>query len=274
MTSLATAISIDSRGPAALYIMTDSRITWKDFPGAWDAGQKTFASHIAPHIFGFCGDASFPPSVARQVLERIDYKLLTDITDAYSVHIQIVKSINASLSVASSKFFDVFSFYHGARDGEGMGCKFRLWRTDYSRKLDRTTDTEIEIASEYSQLVRVDGTGRPYIQSVEGRWDATTAAKTSRAAMWAFCEALASGADPHSGGPPQLVGIWRVGGARRFGIIWNDQRYVAGLPVAKSEELRNINWFNERFERCDALTGKRIQSAQAQEKPPTNMGME
>lgn len=58
MTSLGVALAIDARGPSAMYIITDSRISWPN-GGHWDAGQKTFVSACSPDIFGFCGDAFF-----------------------------------------------------------------------------------------------------------------------------------------------------------------------------------------------------------------------
>src|SRR5690242_15885211 len=77
MTSIAIALAIDARGPSALYIISDSRLTfYGNSEKRWDAAQKTFASLRTPDIFGFCGDAIFPPAVLRQILEQINYGLI------------------------------------------------------------------------------------------------------------------------------------------------------------------------------------------------------
>jgi hypothetical protein len=267
MTSLAAAIAVDQRGPSALYIITDSRITWKGFAGQWDAGQKTYASQTSAHIFGFCGNASFPPSVIRQVIELMDIGLLTTNEDPAAIHSQVVELLEKTLRTASHQFFDGFSIFHGAREGELMSSKFRLWRTEYYQSTRKFYDGEIEMEKSRSCLVHIDGSGRSVVQNQSAMWDRSTAAGTSRAAMWAFCEALSSGTDRHTGGAPQMVGVWRKGPARRFGIVWNGKRYVAGIEVTPAEELRQIDWFNDLFERCDGISGGRLKGASSHEKP-------
>ncbi len=71
MTSLAAAVGVDSRGPASLYIITDSRITWTKPSERWDWGRKTFRSLSSPDIFGYCGDAYFVPIALGQILDLI-----------------------------------------------------------------------------------------------------------------------------------------------------------------------------------------------------------
>jgi hypothetical protein len=77
MTSLAVALAVDSRGPTAIYLITDSRLTWNATASQrWDGGQKTFASARTPDIFGFCGDAFFPPMILRQFLDQVNSSLI------------------------------------------------------------------------------------------------------------------------------------------------------------------------------------------------------
>jgi hypothetical protein len=71
MTSLAAAIACDSRGPSALYLITDSRITWVQPTERWDVGRKTFASLVSADVFGYCGDAYFMPIALGQVLSLV-----------------------------------------------------------------------------------------------------------------------------------------------------------------------------------------------------------
>jgi hypothetical protein len=78
---------------------------------------------------------------------------------------------------------------------------------------------------------------------------------------------LRSKSDPLSGGVPQLVGIHRQGSAKTFGIIYDDETYVLGLPVKNFAGLEAIEWFNSLFERCDPYTMQRLTNAQPQPRP-------
>ena len=53
-----------------------SKITWDSSSSLWDAGQKTFASARTADVFGFCGDAFFPPAILRQVTDQINAGLI------------------------------------------------------------------------------------------------------------------------------------------------------------------------------------------------------
>lgn len=268
MTSIAASLSIDTRGPSALYIITDSRITWETSSARWDAGQKTFASSVSPDIFGFCGEAFFPPAILRQILEQINSGLLFDTShtaaDRHALLVAALKGAIKRISGAPTKWFAIF---HGARDGELMPSTFRLWKTEYYASTDKCYDKELDLNETRSYLATIDGSGRNSIENRESVWMQSDAVGTSRAAIWSFCEALSSGADPRSGGPPQLVGIWRKGPARTFGFVWQDKRFFAGLEMTEGHRLNNVLWFNSLFERCDGETGARLANAQAHKKP-------
>jgi hypothetical protein len=268
MTSLAVSLSIDARGPCALYIITDSRITWQTAGKRWDSGQKAFASRKTPDIFGFCGNAYFPPVILNQMLEQINSGLLFAPDDsAAERHDRVKEVLGIAVQKQTAAPITPFTIYHGARDGELMSSRFRVWKTDYSAATDKWYDNEHNLDESKSYLARIDGSGRNAIESRGADWLKTDARDTSRSAVWSFCEALASGSDPFSGGAPQLVGIWRKGPAQNFGIIWQGQRYLAGLQVPQGNGVNNLQWFNELFERCDGDTGMRLKDAQPHLKP-------
>ena len=266
MTSLAASLSIDARGPSALYLITDSRITWENSLRKWDAGQKTFASRTTPDVFGFCGDAFFPPTILRQIMDQIELGLLGG-SDTDRRHAALVERFKESISKSFGAPMRAFSIFHGCRDGEGMKSRFRLWETIYSAAAKRWDDREHNLSSIRSCLVHIDGSGRNVIENRDRDWIGTKAEGTSRAAIWAFCDALASGNDPFSGGAPQLVGIWRKGPARSFGFVWEEKRYVGGQEVRHDVNWSAIDWFNNLFERCDGQTGTVLARAQRHGKP-------
>jgi hypothetical protein len=267
MTSLAVALSADSRGPAGLYIITDSRITWGSGDYRWDAGQKTFASTRTADVFGFCGDAHFPPAVLRQVIDQVNAGLLfTRGMSATERSAVVTAALESALKLRVAIETGPFAVYHGTRDHELMKSRFRLFHTKYS-KADGFTHGELNLSSIKSYLAHLDGSGKRVIETRRNDWLDTKAEGTTRAAIWAFCDALQSGRDPLSGGPPQLVGIWRNDPAQTFGFLWHEKRYFCGLEVSDTAALQAVKWFNHLFERSDARTGMRMEGAQRQRKP-------
>jgi hypothetical protein len=79
MTTLIAWISYGHSGLAtAVYLASDSRITWGSQNNRWDAGRKLFTASTSPHAFGYCGDVVFPSLVLAQVASAIDQKLVFD----------------------------------------------------------------------------------------------------------------------------------------------------------------------------------------------------
>lgn len=257
MTSLAAAIARDSRGPTSLYLLTDSRITWVESTERWDAGRKTFVSPGSADVFGYCGDAYFMPMALNQVMNLIACGVM-DLTAATAEerHTKVLAQLKNSLGRILTRHVLDMTLFHGAREGDGMQCSFRLWRSIYKPKLKLWHDEELAI-EDRSYLARVDGSGKPTVEKFEAKASAKPASGTSRAAINAFCESLDSAEDPFSGGPPQLVGLWRIGPARQFGFCWKGRFYIAGMEYPASSSREKIRWFNEFFEHCDPQTGQR-----------------
>ena len=274
MTSLAAKLSVDSRGASALYILTDSRITWTSSSAShWDAGQKALYSHVTADIFGFCGDAFFPPYALRQMVDVVNSGLLFSRYDAAKYrHDQAISIFRSAINNGQNLAIGNFSIVHGARDGEFMSSRFRIWIVRFDSLTGTWQEEELDLDTSHSHLSYVDGSGREVIKKYEKQWKGTSVEGTSRAAFWSFCDALFSEDDTRSGGPPQLVGIWREGVARQFGIIWRGKRYLAGVEVPSNSRFQEVQWFNQRFERMDGGKVKRLPGAQRQDKPASSMG--
>src|SRR5690349_5803581 len=76
-----------------------------------------------------------------------------------------------------------------------------------------------------SGVIAVLGSGSHNVQVPLDEWAASHSGGTSRAVFSAFCDSLRSGDDPFSGGPPQLVGLWRKSPPQTFEVIWQQRRY-------------------------------------------------
>lgn len=213
MTSLAVTLSVDPRGPCALYIISDSRITWDSSEYRWDAGRKTFASARTADVFGYCGEAFFPTAMLGQVLDQVNSGLLLpEGVGAAERHAIVIEAFKAGMALRKWVKLKAFAIFHGARDGEFTKSQFHLWESKYSMK-DGWLDKKMDLNASRSYLAHLDGSGKKVIEIRREVWVNTNAAGTSRAAIWAFCDSLRSGKDKYSGGAPQLVGIWRKGPA-------------------------------------------------------------
>jgi len=118
-----------------------------------------------------------------------------------------------------------------------------------------------------SGLINAYGTGEKSVNKWYSYWSKTKHKRTSRSVFSSFCDALHSGEDPRSGGAPQLVGLYRIGPAKPFGIIYNDERYLFGLPITVTSNLDSVEWRNTLFERCDWQTMEPLHNAQRHGKP-------
>lgn len=269
MTTLAAKVSVDARGASGLYILSDSRITWiSPHKAYWDAGQKVFCSRISADIFGFCGDALFPPCALRQVVDIVHSGVLfSEKDDAEYRHCQVFSVFRSIIKSGHHLPIGDFSIIHGARDGELMSSRFRLWIVCFHSKSATWKQEEIDFHTSHSHLCFIGGSGQKIVRKYEKQWNDTLAKNTSRAAFGSVCDALFSEEDENSMGPPQLVGLWRKGVAQQFGIIWCGKRYFSGVQVPDGSRFCNVHWFNQRFERMDGERIKLLPGAQRQPKP-------
>jgi hypothetical protein len=203
----------------------------------------------------------------RQIVDQVNLGLLVpgDL-GAVERHTAMTSVFQSALALVIKMQPAPFSIVHGTRENEGMTSRFRLFQTKFG-PADGWKDEELDLDASQSYLAHLDGSGQRIIETRRNDWLGTSAAGTSRAAIWTFCDALQSGKDTFSGGAPQLVGIWRKGPAQTFGFLWHGRRYFSGLEVSDTAQFSNVNWFNHFFERCDGSTRKRLSDAQRQRKP-------
>ena len=248
MTTLISWIGIDQRGPASLYLASDSRISWGSEHQRWDVGRKLFACRESADIFGYCGDVLFPSLALGQFTETADRNL---IDNAATRHASLVSVLKLSFQHRHNAPTYDFNILHAAREDEGMGAAFRIWRLTYSASARSWTDDEILLSRSHSGLLAALGSGGSSVEEFDGKLSHTSQGRTSRAVFWAFCDALKSKQDPLSGGAPQLAGLYRKGAPKVFGLSYDGQRYFQGLPLERGI-FYNIEWRDELFQRINA----------------------
>ncbi len=120
-----------------------------------------------------------------------------------------------------------------------------------------------------SGLIEKVGSGSTSIRKWYEKWQKSDSMRTSRSVFSAFCDSIMNQEDPYSGGAPQLVGIYRKGPARTFGVIYKSERFFYGEKINEDdvENPNNVEWRNNLFERCDGKTTLLLEKAQRQPRP-------
>jgi hypothetical protein len=266
MTSLIAWIGVDSRQPSSVYLASDSRISWDGKTGPWDFARKLFASSRYPDVLGYCGNVLFTSQVLGQVMDMVDLGCLFSPHAAPEVRFQaIAETIEQVHSTYPREQQYPFSVIHCTRRGIAMSSSFETFELSWSPALGWQRGM-LQIPS-HSGLVATYGSGKRSILESVQRWQRSDAGRTSRSIFSAFCDSIASGADPASGGAPQLAGMYRIGPAMPFGVVWRTHRYLHGVSMNMSQWLAGVEWRNELFERCDWNTGETLAEAQRQPRP-------
>jgi hypothetical protein len=264
MTTLIAWIGADSRGPSSIYLASDSRISWPS--GRWDYGRKLFSAHTAQDIVGYCGDVLFPTQTLSQIFELIDRGLLfpagTDADDRLNIIIDSLQRASSGYPSSESRDFDLL---YCTRLAKGMSSKFIAYQIHFSG--GQAADPLSISIPQKSGLIAKLGSGSDAFCESFARWKMSDVGGTSRSVFSALAESVRSGLDPQSGGPPQLVGIYREGTSKSFGIVWENRRFFCGMEVGQASDYLQVPWHNDLFEICDPTSLKRSLSAQPQPSP-------
>lgn len=263
MTSIAVLAAADSRGAASVYLLSDSRVTWRSTGSQWDHARKTFASRTTPDIFAYCGDAFFPTIALSQVVNLFDVGLAAAPDMVFADRFNVMRGHLAKVFRTYPGSAEPVTILHAGRDNSEMKSIFRVGVLTSGSGTTRWKASITEVPPTGSGLIRSHGSGRTAIRRAVQTWRQSMTRPTSRVAYIAFVDAVKSGNDPHTGGPPHLVGLYRIGNGRQFGIIRDRAGYLAGMPVGhQAADPQNIEWRNDSFERVSVVTRRRLPGAQ------------
>lgn len=272
MTTLLSWVSYSDTGeaphlPRAVYLVSDSRITWGSPDRRWEAGRQVFAPAREPHLFGFCGDVVLPALILGQIISAIDAKVLFDGATAPAERHEIVfNAVERGVSRAIATPTMDFTIHHLARERVWPDTSFRGWNIVYDTKSRACTSVEVSIP-DATEVIASFGSGHVAAKAHRGRWQGSEAAGRSRAIFSAFCDSVRSGDDPLSGGPPQLAALYTKGAPAQIGLYLEGRRVINGLEVNATASLRNSEWRNELGQSVDPLTGERAAGARRFARP-------
>lgn len=264
MTTLVAWAGSDQRGPGSIYLASDSRISWGGPPTTWDRGRKLFAARQSPHLLSYCGDAFFPTQVLSQIVDMIDERLLC-LDD--QTPLECIQSIVTQLEMSLKEYPTMpnFTILHAMRVDEGTKCRFFLHKAIFSKgRSDNIMPIDMPQKSEV--LVTL-GSGISGFSNSMTRWRKSDVGGTSRAVFSALCDFLHNSDDPLTSPLPQIIGLYRIGGGKAFGVIWKGTRFFYGSEVIHTAEHKNIKWHNHQFEISDPATLMRYTDARPQPRP-------
>lgn len=249
--------------PASVYIATDSLITWQD-GDVWQHGKKVFACSTSPDVFGFCGDRLFASVVLGQVVNSIDSGyLFNDGEDAASRMSKVAQLIWQLWDTYPPKKKDKVHILHVTREGEGVGARFICQEHKlYPAKAPQVMAPIVAPSGERSRPLMARGTGAASVTDSIDEWNRQFSNRhTSRAMFAAFCGSGQSRKDSATGGVPQLVGLYRIGNGRNFGVVWDDKLYFDGMFTLSKTNKEGVKWRNHTFEIVDPKTRLRAAGA-------------
>ena len=265
MTLLLSWLGVDSRAPASIYVASDSRISWGQ-KAHWDYGRKVFGFKNHPDILGYCGDVLFPTQVLSQIIEIGDAGLLFDNNSLCKDKSEAIKNKIIKIFDTYPQITDVLkddlAILHASRSiNNEFFCSLVEWHRGKGWNSKRAE------FKDYSDKLLVLGSGKnEFLKKFKKYWESENK-KTSRAVFHCFCDTLFNMKDKYCGGFPQLIGLYRIGCSRNFGVIKSKRRYLLGVDITDLKNLNNIEWRNELFERCDGITMKVLPKAQKQPNP-------
>lgn len=269
MTTLIAWLGVDSRGPTSMYFASDSRVSWDGRPGVWDCGQKLFASNAQPEIFGFTGYVNLPASILSKACTQIDRGLRSP-NDEASIEGRVdwlYRLVKREVDLHPSWRNEDFNIFYGVRVGAGMPDRsaFHLQLFAWDSANTTLTEAALPIPS-CSSVLRTAGSGKECLDKVCNAWERSDQGNTSRTMFSAFCDALKSGKDPMSGGEPQLVGLYRRGTGKIFGVVTERGPSFQGQLDSALFQVTDIEWRDSLFQRVDAH-GRLLKKAQPHVRP-------
>ena len=225
-------------------------------------------------MLGYAGDVLLPTQTIGQIIDLIDSGAVSLADETPERKLEwIVNSLEVSCSAYPKSAGRNFSLLYGGRQGSGMTCTFFAFCLDFKDGI-AALPMGLAIPQSSGPLTYEDGkqrfafgSGRDGFKEHWNTWRTSEVGGTSRSVFSAFADHIKSGFDPYTGGPPQLVGIYRVGPAKTFGTVWNRRRYISGMEAVDVSDATRLNWHNDLFELCDPKTMQLRETAHRQPRP-------
>lgn len=213
--------------------------------------------------------------ILSRITDLIDRELLQPLShgSAFERAQELAEMTRREVDAHSFPIGGDFSLFYAARSGLGMppNTAFHI-HVVHCQAASRTVQLYRIDMPLASSVLLTHGTGKVAVDDWTDRWKRSDQGGTSRPVFSGFCDALREGSDRRSGGEPQLVGLYRQGHARLFGVVTSRGASIQGrLETATPPSLARIEWRDELFQRV-CPDGSLVKSAQVHarsELPPS-----
>ncbi|CAH0538558.1 hypothetical protein [Vibrio marisflavi] len=268
MTTLISWLTYDQRGPASLYVASDSRLSWGQ-QAYWDSGRKIYYSGKHALILGFCGEAMFCSQVMSQIVAYIDscdvFEKTIASTSRFDLVYNLIKRSFGKYPVAFA--LDSFKIIYATRESPR---NFHSYVIKWAKNKPKNQNWSYEKLSLplKTGLVESLGSGATsYKNHYQKLYSTSDISGLSRSFYSSLSTYIETNEDPLTGGAIQLAGLFNVGSAKAHGVIKGEQRYIYGMEIDPHDNINNVRWVNERFENCDGNSIQRKPDAQIQPLP-------
>lgn len=219
--------------------------------------KKVWAVKNYPDIFALFGDVYYPRKIMDLLVESIETGGLYHPDELASEKMNLVSNrIKVLLKGVSCEAFNIL---FATRDE----CGFSLCEYVFDGFLLKR---EIHPLPPSSSVVLAKGSGE---KDFNKRWvydysSRTNEFGTCRAVYHCLAKTIQETTQEAVGGAPQLVGLYRGGNSRAFGILKGDKTYLYGVETGPDDITTSIEWRNDSFERIDPYRLKLLDGAKAQ----------
>lgn len=258
MTLIVGWIACDQRGSCSAYMASDSRIS--NNVNCYDYSQKLFALKCTPDILGYCGETLFTSQCLGRLTSIFDEGYLLNENMTFSKRSEIIYSEIQSNHQNYKLNTEIIKIYHIGRDYDksfcaceyvfdGIGWKKNIISTNFNKSTKLFSSGSGSLEYEKRFFCFKNGNNE----------------NTSRNFFHCFCDILQDINDKHTGGNPQLVGLYngKYNGLYH-GTIINGKAYYKASEIKDNINMPGIRWYNERFEICDLSSKKKKIGAMSQ----------
>jgi len=254
-----------------MYFASDSRISW-DGTGrvVWDSAPKVLASMTQPEIFGYTGYALLPYAALSQACMAIDLGLRGPQSEKSPagkcewLWDRIKTQAKLHPTGAQHSFSVLYAVRTGSKtyikrkrkdppihDPEKPKANFDLYVLSWDASLQKFSENHYPVPQVRSSILKLSGTGSDHVKSAHEVWEESPGRGTSRSMFSALCRSLKDGGDLQSGGPPQLVGMYRTGNAQTFGVVTTAGSFFQGVSFG-DHPGDTVEWRDELFRRVNS----------------------
>lgn len=271
MTSLIAWSGADPHGTASIYFASDSRISWdKSGRTVWDTAPKVLASMTQPEIFGFTGYALLPYAALSQACMAIDRGLRGPQAEKSPVGKcdWLWDRIKSQTKMHPAGAEHSFNILYAVRTGsktyilrkgketpvhlpEEPKATFDLYVLSWDASSQKFSEKHYPVPQTQSSILKLSGTGETHVKNAHRVWEKSPGKGTSRSMFSALCLSLTNGDDPQSGGAPQLVGMYRKGNGRTFGVVTSEGAFFQGVKF-DDHPGDSVEWRDKMFRRVDS----------------------